>query len=88
MYKLQSPAPRILARVARMPNSITLDVTQEAVQLGLVDGIITDDSDVFLFGGGRILRNMFNIIENSAHALRHSSEQSASSSVRVISDVR
>ncbi len=34
------------------------------VQLGLVDGIVTEDSDVFLFGGRRVYRHLFDSKRN------------------------
>lgn len=37
LYKVNSRAPRVLARIARMPNMIMLEMTQEAMQLGLLE---------------------------------------------------
>jgi len=37
LYKVQSTAPRVLARIARLQNSVILDMTPEAMQLGLLE---------------------------------------------------
>ncbi|KAI0720753.1 hypothetical protein C8T65DRAFT_735693 [Cerioporus squamosus] len=37
MYKVNTSAPRVLGRIARVPNSVTLELTQEAMQLNLLE---------------------------------------------------
>ena len=37
MYKVNSSAPRVLARIARIPNAVMVELTQEAMTLGLLE---------------------------------------------------
>ena len=37
MYKVNSSAPRVLCRIVRVPNSLTLELSQEAMQLNLLE---------------------------------------------------
>lgn len=39
-------------------------------ELGLVNGVITDDSDVFLFGGQTIYKNIFEDKKYDAHTVQ------------------
>ncbi|KAG9018251.1 DNA repair protein rad2 [Tulasnella sp. 427] len=55
---------KLLLRLFGIPY-VTAPMEAEAqcaalVEFELVDGVITDDSDIFLFGGLRVFRNMFN----------------------------
>ncbi|OJT13163.1 hypothetical protein TRAPUB_10318 [Trametes pubescens] len=40
LYKVQSPAPRVLARIARIPNNVMLEMTQEALQAGMLEACL------------------------------------------------
>ncbi|KAI0792318.1 hypothetical protein C8Q75DRAFT_804718 [Abortiporus biennis] len=37
LSKVQSSAPRVLARIARAPNTVLLELTREAIQIGLLE---------------------------------------------------
>ncbi|KAI1788669.1 hypothetical protein LXA43DRAFT_631120 [Ganoderma leucocontextum] len=37
LYKVHTTAPKVLGRIARVPNVVTLELTQEAMQLGLLE---------------------------------------------------
>ena len=37
LSKVNSTAPRVLARIARVPNNVVLELTQEVMQAGLLE---------------------------------------------------
>ena len=37
LYSTQTSAPKVLARVARTPNMVLLEITQEAIRLSLLE---------------------------------------------------
>ena len=37
LYKVHTSAPKVLGRIARVPNMVTLEMTQEAMQLNLLE---------------------------------------------------
>ena len=37
LYRTQTSAPKVLARVARAPSMVLLELTQEAMQMGLLE---------------------------------------------------
>ena len=40
LYRTQTSAPKVLARVARAPSMVLLELTQEALQIGLLEPCI------------------------------------------------
>ncbi|RPD75459.1 hypothetical protein L226DRAFT_462090 [Lentinus tigrinus ALCF2SS1-7] len=52
MYKVNTSTPRVLCRIARVPNSVTLELSQEAMQLSLLEPALV--ATVLLSSGASI----------------------------------